>query len=352
MGELLVQARLAESLKMLAEKGPDAFYSGPLGAALVAFSETTGGLFSRQDLLDHTVTWHEPLKTTYRGYEICTHPPNSQGIALLMQANMLENYNLSDLGGFGHTGLVHLMVEAKKLAFADRDRYVCDPAFHQVPIEKLLDKTYAKKQTTRIDPAAAAHEVTPTEITGGDDTIFLAVVDGDRNAVSLIQSLYDPFGSCTMVPETGMLLHNRGLGFTLAPDHPNCLEPHKRPYHTLHPAMILKDGRPYMVLGSPGADGQTQTVMQLTTSMLDFKANVQEATEAPRWRSNPDGTLMLESRFPSETIAELKTMGHRIDVLADWHEIMGSSQIIMLDSDHGILMGGADPRRQAYAIGC
>ena len=352
IGELLVQSRLAESLKMLADRGPDALYRGPLGEALITFSDVAGGLFSRQDLEDHTVTWHEPLKTTYRGYEICTQPPSSQGISLLMQANMLENYDLADLGGFGRTELVHLMVETKKLAFADRDKYVCDPAFHAVPVEQLLDKNYAKKQIERIDPAAAARAVAPTDFTGGSDTIYLAVVDGDGNAISLIQSLFEAFGSCTMVPETGIILHNRGRGFTLEPDHVNCLEPHKRPYHTLHPAMILKDGRPYIVLGTPGADGQTQTVIQMTTSMLDFKANVQEATEAPRWRSNPDGTLQLEGRFPPETIAELRAKGHKVEVLPDWHQIMGSSQAIMLDTDRGILMGGADPRRQAYAIGC
>jgi gamma-glutamyltranspeptidase/glutathione hydrolase len=244
------------------------------------------------------------------------------------------------------------MVEAKKLAFADRDKYVCDPAFHAVPVEQLLDKNYARKQIERIDPAAAARAVAASDFTGGSDTIFLAVVDGDGNAVSLIQSLFEAFGSCTMVPETGIILHNRGRGFTLEPDHVNCLEPHKRPYHTLHPAMILKDGRPYIVLGTPGADGQTQTVIQMTTSMLDFKANVQEATEAPRWRSNPDGTLQLEGRFPPETIAELRAKGHKVELLPDWHQIMGSSQAIMLDTDQGILMGGADPRRQAYAIGC
>lgn len=352
VGELLAQPRLAESLKMLADKGPDAFYRGPLGEALIAFSETAGGLFSQRDLDDHTVTWHEPLKTIYRGYEICTQPPSSQGIALLMQANMLENYDLAGLGGFGRTELVHLMVEAKKLAFADRDKYVCDPAFHPVPVQQLLDKDYAKIQTERIDPAAASQAVAPTDFTGGNDTIYLAVVDGDGNAVSLIQSLFEFFGSCTMVPDTGMMLHNRGRGFTLDPAHVNRLEPHKRPYHTLHPVMILNGGRPYIVLGTPGADGQTQTVIQLTTSMFDFKANVQEAVEAPRWRSNPDGTLQMEGRFPPETIAELQAKGHKVELLPDWHQVMGSAQAILIDTDNGILMGGADPRRQAYAIGC
>jgi gamma-glutamyltranspeptidase len=351
VGKLLVQPRLAESLQMLADRGPDAFYRGPLGDALIAFSETAGGLFSHQDLIDHTVTWRQPLSTIYRGFEICTQPPGSQGIVLLMQANMLENFNLTDLGGFGRTEIVHLMVEAKKLAFADRDRYVCDPTFHPVPVDRLLDKDYAKKQIRRINPAAAARSVAPTDFTGGSDTIYLAVVDGDGNAVSLIQSLYEFFGSCTMIPETGIMLHNRGRGFTLDADHVNRLEPHKRPYHTLHPAMILKNSRPYIVLGTPGADGQTQTVIQLITSMLEFNANVQEAVEAPRWRSNPDGTLQIESRFPSDTIAGLEAKGHRLELLPEWHQVMGSAQVILIDTDQGILMGGADPRRQAYAIG-
>ena len=351
MGELLVQPRLAESLQMLADEGADVFYRGPLGDALIAYSETAGGLFSHQDLLDHSVTWHEPLKTTYKGFEICTQPPSSQGIALLMQANMLENYDLADMGGFGRTEIIHLMVEAKKLAFADRDKYVCDPAFHPVPVKRLLDKDYARQQIKRIDPARASHAVAPTDFTAGSDTIYLAVVDGDGNAVSLIQSLFEFFGSCTMVPQTGIILHNRGRGFTLDPNHVNRLEPHKRPYHTLHPAMILKDGRPYIVLGTPGADGQTQTIIQLIASMLEFKANVQEAVEAPRWRSNPDGTLQMEARFRPETIAQLKSMGHRVELLPEWHQVMGSAQAIMIDNDHGILIAGADPRRQAYAIG-
>jgi len=352
VGQRLIQPLLARSLKILADQGPDAFYRGPLGEALVTFCKASGGLISHQDLKDHTITWHAPLKTTYNGYEICTQPPNSQGIALLMQANMLENFDLGASMEFGRTELIHLMVEVKKLVFADRDKYVCDPAFHPVPVEKMLDKGYAKEQIERIDSRAAAGAVPATDFTAvGDDTIFLSVVDGDGNAVSLIQSLFEAFGSCVMVPETGIILHNRGRGFSLDPNHVNCLEPRKRPYHTLHPAMILKDGRPYMVLGTPGADGQTQTIIQLITSMLEFKADVQQAVEAPRWRGNPDGTLQLEGRFPAETLSGLKNRGHKVELLPDWDPIMGSSQIILIDSNEGILKAGADPRRQAYAIG-
>jgi gamma-glutamyltranspeptidase/glutathione hydrolase len=353
VGKRLIQPRLAESLKMLADRGPDAFYRGPLGEALIALCEADGGLIRPQDLSDHSVTWHAPLKTTYKGYEVCTQPPNSQGIALLMQANLLENFDLAATMKFGQTELVHLMVEAKKLAFADRDKYVCDPDFHPVPVDQLLDKGYAKRQIQTIDSGKAAGPVTATDFSDqGNDTIFLSVVDADGNAVALIQSLFEAFGSCVMVPETGIILHNRGRGFSLNPDHVNRLEPRKRPYHTLHPAMILKDGRPYMVLGTPGADGQTQTIIQLITSLFEFEADVQQAVEAPRWRGNPDGTLLLEGRFPSETIAGLKGRGHALALLAAWDPVMGSAQVILIDTDAGVLKAGADPRRQAYAIGC
>jgi gamma-glutamyltranspeptidase/glutathione hydrolase len=353
VGKRLVQPRLAESLKILADRGADAFYRGPLGEALLDLCASDGGLIGSQDLSDHTVTWHAPLKTTYKGYEVCTQPPNSQGIALLMQANMLENFDLAGKMKFGQAELVHLMVEAKKLAFADRDKYVCDPDFHPVPIDQMLHKGYAKKQIERIDSVEAARAVAATDFADkGNDTIFLSVVDGDGNAVALIQSLFEAFGSCVMVPETGMMLHNRGRGFSLDPDHVNRLEPRKRPYHTLHPAMILKDGRPYMVLGTPGADGQTQTIIQLITSMLEFEADVQQAVEAPRWRGNPDGTLQLEGRFPAETMEELKARGHAVELSADWDPVMGSSQVILVDTNDGVLKAGADPRRQAYAIGC
>lgn len=351
VGRRLVQADMAESLAMLADKGPDAFYRGPLGEALVSFSEASGGLFEASDLEAHTVSWSDPLKTGYRGYEVCSIPPNSQGIALLMQANLLENYHLAMMS-FGQTELIHLMVEAKKLAFADRDKYVCDPDFYPVPVDDMLSKDYAAQRIKRINrekPMSAAPAGDFTR--GGEDTIYLAVVDGDGNAVSLIQSLFEPFGSCVMVPETGIMLHNRGRGFSLAPDHVNRLEPGKRPYHTLHPAMVLKKGRPHLVLGTPGADGQTQTVMQLIVNLIDFGADPQEAVEAPRWRSNPDGKLLIESRFPKKTVSGLISLGHAIELLPDWAPIMGNAQAIRVDRENGVLSGGADPRRHAYAIG-
>jgi gamma-glutamyltranspeptidase/glutathione hydrolase len=351
-GELLVQADLAGSLKKIAQDGRDVFYRGDLGEAFLDLSTASGGLFTRQDLTDHTSTWQDPIRTDYRGISLCTQPPNSQGIAWLMQANIVENLDLVNLVQ-SPADYIHLLIEAKKLTFADRDRYVCDPGYYPVPVERMLTKDHAGKQLTRIDMDKAAIHVAPTEfVSAGEDTVYLAVVDRDGNAVSLIQSLYEAFGSGVMVEGTGILLHNRGYDFRLNADHVNRIEPHKRPYHTLTPAMILKNGHPFVVLGSPGADGQTQTLMQLTADLIDFSADVQEAVEAPRWRSNPDNTLLMEGRFDGSIVAELRKRGHKIEIGSDWDPICGGAQIILMDTENGILMGGADPRRQAYAIGC
>ncbi|RPI74826.1 MAG: gamma-glutamyltransferase [Desulfobacteraceae bacterium] len=351
VGQRIIQKDLAQSIQKIAVQGPEAFYCGSIAESLVHLSQAQGGFFSKQDFEKHQSKWVQPLQASYRGREICTLPPNSQGIALLMQARILEQMDLSkfDLGG---GDLIHYMVEAKKLAFADRDRYVCDPGFTPVPVNRLLSAEHGHKQFGRIHPDRAAGQVRAEAFTvGGRDTVYLAVVDQKGNAVSLIQSIYEPFGSCMVIPDTGIILHNRGRGFSLNPAHPNGLEPGKRPYHTLHPAMVLKNGRPQIVLGSPGADGQTQTVMQMLVAMLDHETDMQTAVEVPRWRSNPDGTLWMEGRFDSRVVSELKGRGHRVELRPDWDPIMGSAQAIRIDYESGFLLAGADPRRQAYAIG-
>jgi gamma-glutamyltranspeptidase/glutathione hydrolase len=269
-----------------------------------------------------------------------------------MQANIIENFDLPELG-HNSTDYVHLFVETKKLVFADRDAYVCDPDFHPVPVEKMVSKAYAKEQKLRIDFNKAATDGSPTRFSStGEDTIYLAAVDGEGNAVSMINSLYEAFGSGTVVEGTGIMLHNRGKDFSLDPAHFNCLEPHKRPYHTLSPCMILKGERPFMVLGTPGADGQTQTLLQVMANIIDFGADIQEAIESPRWRSNPGNNLLIESRFPAAVIKGLKGKGHQIELLPDWSPVCGGAQGIIIDGEDGVLMAGADPRRQAYAIGC
>jgi gamma-glutamyltranspeptidase len=350
-GDRLKQKDLANSLELIAKKGADVFYKGELGKALVDFSDTKGGFFTMDDLNNHTSSWSDPITTDYRGYELCTQPPSTQGIAWLMTTNIIKAYDLQKLG-HNTADYIHLIVETQKLVFADRDRYVCDPDFHDIPVAELLSLEYAEKQLDRIDMKKAADRVTPCEFqSNGEDTVYLAVVDKNGNSVSMIQSLYEGFGSCAMIDGTGIFLHNRGRDFRMDSNHVNSLEPKKRPYHTLTPGMILKDGKPVYVLGSPGADGQTQTMTQVTANLVDFYADAQEAVEAPRWRSNPDSSLTMEARFSSHVIEDLKARGHRIDLRDDWDDICGGAQVIKIHRENQFLTSGADPRRQAYAIG-
>jgi len=350
-GDRLIQKDLANSLDLIARKGPDVFYQGTLGKTLVNFSDANNGFFTLADLKNHRSTWSAPITSEYRGYELCTHPPNTQGIAWLMTSNIVKAYDLNKLG-HNSADYIHLIVEAKKLAFADRDRYVCDPEFHDIPISDLLSQKHTKKQLEKINMKKAATQVTPGKFQSkGEDTVYLAVVDKHGNAVSLIQSLYEGFGSCAMIDGTGIFLHNRGRDFWMENNHINCLEPNKRPYHTLTPAMILKHGKPVFVLGSPGADGQTQTLTQVTANLIDFSANAQEAVEAPRWRSNPDNSLTMEKRFSPQVIEDLKARGHKIDLRGDWDRICGGAQVIKIDRENHFLTSGADPRRQGYSMG-
>ncbi len=349
VGDLIRQPQLADSYRLIAEQGPDAFYRGRLGTNLVSHSSDLGGFFAAEDLADYRVIWKEPLQGRYRDFILCTQPPPSQGLALLMQAHILENFDLRSMAP-GSADLVHTMVEAKKLAFSERDQFICDPDFHDIPLPDLLARETALEQSGRIGEQAQPQTCRSRFARAGEDTVYLTVVDDEGNAVVLIQSLFQGFGSCTMVPESGMLLHNRGRGFSMNPSHPNRLEPRKRPYHTLHPLMVLKSDRPYLLLGTPGGDGQTQTNIQLLTALIDFQADVQAAVDAPRWRSQPDGSLLLEDRFPQKTIEQLLKRGHDIRATDSFAPEMGSAQAVYLDSDRGILMGGADSRRMAYGL--
>lgn len=351
-GERLIQKDLANSLQKIAEEGRDVFYRGELGQAFLQTCQQHKTFFSMQDLEKHTTTWCEPIQTDYRGFTLTTTPPNTQGLAWLMTANMLENF---DLAAMEHNSAdyAHLFIEAKKMAFADRDRYVCDPECHHIPVRELLSKDYARKKIEKIQMDRAATDICSAEFNScGEDTVYLMAVDQEGNAVSLIQSLYEPFGSGVMVDGTGILVHNRGRDFRMESRHFNCIGPHKRPYHTLVPGMILRNGKPFILLGSPGADGQTQTLMQLTANLLDFNADPQGSVEAPRWRSNPDYSLQIENRFSVATLAELEAKGHHLDILPGFDKVCGGAQVIQIDKRNGILAAGADPRRQAYAIGC
>ena len=350
MGEILTLPRLAETLRAIAEKGRAGFYEGPVAEEIAGAVHRAGGLVTVADFAAHRSDWCAPISTTYRGYRCFQHPPNSQGFAHLMVLNILENF---DIAGMDHhaAGYIHLLVEATKLAFADRDRYLSDPDFGDIPLDRLLDKEYAAELGRRLAmPDTAPQPAAPM----GGDTTSSVVVDSAGHAVSVIQSLYHEFGSAFIGGETGVLLQNRGSFFSLREEHPNRLEPGKRTFHTLMPGMLFRDDRPYLVYGSMGGEGQPQTATALVTRIVDFGCDVQAAIDAPRWlygRTWGDARrdLRIESRFPATAVGALRDRGHPVRVVGDWDDAMGHAQAIQ--SSGGVLMGGADPRGEGLALG-
>lgn len=354
-GTVFRQPDLAESLRIIAAGGADAFYEGELAEKLVSGLEDEGGLLTLDDFAEHTSDWVEPLRTTYRGYEITELPPNTQGIATLMLLNLLEEYDLRELGE-GTADYYHLMTEAVKLAFADRDAWVTDPEFLDIPYDELLDKGRARERARRIEMSRAAAAEVQAGVPAYGDTVYMAAVDDDGLAVSLIQSVYFEFGSAFIPADTGIFLQNRGSFFSLDPDDPNHLEPRKRTFHTIIPAMALKDGKPALLFGSMGGEGQPQTQAAMLTRIVDFGFNVQEAIEAPRWLYGrtwgaASKSLKLEARVPDGVLRELERRGHDVEVLKHYSQSMGHAQAIWIDRNEGALHGAADPRGEGFAIG-
>lgn len=357
MGDLFQNPGLARSLRAIAEGGRDAYYRGPIAAAIVAYSKEVGGLFELKDFEDHTSTWVEPVSTNYRGFDVWELPPNGQGIAALQMLNLLEPF---DLKGLGHNSAetLHLMIEAKKLAFEDRARYYADPEFAKVPVAELISKPYAARRRRLIDRAHASPQPTagdPLEA----DTIYMTVVDGDFNCVSLIQSNFNGFGSQHVPGDLGFALQNRGCLFALDSEHPNHLEPRKRPFHTIIPGFVTKGDKPWLSFGVMGGDMQPQGHVQVICNMIDFGMDVQSAGDAPRWRhlgsSEPTGarakgggSVALESEIGPDVRAALESKGHR---LIESRGGFGGYQAIRIDTERGILMGGSDPRKDGSAIG-
>ncbi len=359
-GELFRNPNLAESYRRIAAGGADAFYQGTIAERIVAFSEANGGFFSMRDFKDHRCDWVEPVSTTYRGYEIWELPPNGQGIAALEMLNVLEPYDLASMGP-DSPEYWHLFVEAKKLAFADRARFYADPEFEKLPVEELISKEYAARQGKRIDLARAAVDVPagdPKLVNG--DTIYLTVVDKDRNCCSFIQSNYHGFGSQVTPGDVGFVLQNRGALFALDEGHLNRLEPHKRPFHTIIPAMATKDGKPWLSFGVMGGDMQPQGHVQMLVNILDFGMNVQQAGDAARVRhvgsptptgrpaNSAGGTVLVESGISDGVIEGLRGKGHRVMFNRG---MFGGYQAILLDRQHGTLRGGSDPRKDGCAVG-
>ena len=374
-GTVLRQPNLAHTYQLLAKEGREPFYKGSLAQTITEYVQQCGGVLSLEDMARHHSDWVEPISTNYRGYEVYEFPPNTQGIAALEMLNIIEGYDLQKLG-YQTPEYLHILFEAKKLAFADRDRYVSDPNFVDVPVERLISKAYAEQQRARIDLNKAMQQVAGGLEKDGD-TMYLCTTDNAGNVVSLIQSLYNGFGSGVVGGTTGVMLHNRGSYFSLDSRHVNYLQPGKRTMHTLTPAMVLRDNTPYAAIGTMGGDAQPQVHVQLLTALLDFGLNVQQAISAPRWRSGrfqigSEGKelelggqsgvnehleqkvrerVVLEEGFPHSTAERLTQLGHRITQNTGWDHGMGHAQAIRIHPQTHVFEGGADPRCDGLALG-
>jgi gamma-glutamyltranspeptidase / glutathione hydrolase len=358
-GEIFHNHQLAKTLRRIAAGGSAAFYREEIAAEIVAFSREAGGHFTLRDFEQHTSTWVEPVSTSYRGYDVWELPPNGQGIAVLQMLNLLEPHDVAAMGP-GSADYLHLFLEAKKLAYADRARFYADPDFAALPVRELISKPYAAVRGKRIDLARAA-----TDIPAGDpklahgDTVYITVVDKDRNCCSLIQSIYHGFGSHVVPGKLGFTLQNRGSSFALDPEHPNSLEPGKRPFHTIIPGMLTQQGRPVFCFGVMGGDMQPQGHVQILVNLLDFGMNVQSAGDAARVRhsgsAEPNGqpgdgggTVFVESGVTDEVVADLRQRGHKVMRARDGY---GGYQGIWIDWERGVLHGGSEVRKDGAAVG-
>lgn len=358
-GDVFKNPNLARTYRAIAEEGRDAFYKGRIARDIVAFSEKNGGLFAAKDFADHTSTWVDPVGTNYRGYEVWEIPPPGQGIAVLQMLNLLESYDIKSMGPLS-ANYLHVLLEAKKLTYADRAKYYADPAFAKVPTAELISKPYAEQRRKLIDPKKALTDVEPGDPKlGKSDTTYLCVVDKDRNCVSLIQSLYMGFGSGLMPGELGFALQNRGTLFALDEKHANRLEPHKRPFHTIIPSLVTKDGKPWFVFGVMGGDMQPQGQVQVLCSLIDFGMNVQEVGETPRVEhvgsatptglpAQGGGTVQAEVGVPQMVLQELAGRGHEVVRV---RTNGGGYQGILIDPKTNMLHAGSEPRKDGCAAG-
>jgi len=350
-GEVVVQPDLAGTFKKIADGGRDVFYKGEIAEAVVTCSQQNHGLITMQDLNDHTSTWVTPISCNYRGYDVYECPPNSQGLVVLIALNILEGYDLQSLG---HNSIeyLHLLIEALKLAFADANRYIADPDFTDIPLKVLLSKSYAERRRQLIDMDTARQTVEAGITDTEGDTVYVAVTDKYGNSVSFINSLYQMFGSGIVVEDTGICLQNRGSMFSLDAAHPNCIEPHKRPYHTIIPAMVFKEGNIYLTFGVVGGFMQPQGHIQVLLNIVDFNMGLQTALDAHRFRYIQGNECAFELGISSTVLQELANKGHSIVELdAPYSMEFGGGQAIMVNPSTRAIVAGSDPRKDGCAIG-
>jgi len=356
-GSLLRNPGLARTLQAVAADGAAGFYGGEVGAALAAFSQQHGGFFTQADLAAQQAHWNEPLQGSYRDLTLYETPAPTQGFTVLQMLNLLEPFELHRHAP-GSVEPAHLMVQAKQVAYHDRDRFLADPRHVDVPMARLISKAHADARRPVIDPARALPwDRVPSYGSLTGDTVFIAVVDAEGNAVSLIHSLYGVFGSAVVAGDTGVVLQNRSAYFSLDPAHANVLAPGKTPMHTLIASLGLRAGKLWSVVGCMGADGQPQIHLQTYVNLLDHGMDIQAALEAPRWLSGrfalgeARDTLHIESRFPAATLDELARRGHLLNRWGPFNELAGHAHGIVIDPDTGMRYGGSDPRSDGAAVG-
>jgi gamma-glutamyltranspeptidase/glutathione hydrolase len=351
VGEIFRNPEYAQALTLVAGKGPDAFYSGPIARAILKTSERLGGVMTASDLRSFRPQWVQPLSTTYRGWTVYEMPPNSQGMAALEMLNIMERFPLGEYG-FESAPAFHIKIEAQKLAYTDLRRYVGDPRFAKIPVSGIISKRYAVARAKLIDMDHANCQAEPgNPAKYGTDTMYLTAVDGNGDIVSLIQSLYSGFGSGIVVDDYGFALQNRGALFVLDPHSPDVLAPHKRPFHTIIPAFMQK-GNLHIGFGIMGGLNQAQAHAQFVSDIADYGMNIQQALEAPRFtKMDFSGCdVMIEDRVPAAVRQELTAKGHELKVLGDFASAVGGGQAVMHDSAAGVNYGASDPRKDGQAI--
>lgn len=364
-GARFAQPALADTLERIAAQGARAFYEGEIPERICRVMGPQGSPLTVDDFARFRAQWVSPISTGYRGHDVFQMPPSTQGFAALQILNLLEGFDVAAFGD-GTADYYHHLVEATRVAFADRDEWLTDPDFVDIPLDELLSQEYATERRSLIR-SATAHPVGQPEPgirfgaefdkrAADGDTVYFCVTDADGMFVSSIQSIYHDFGSGVMAGSTGVIMQNRGSFFSLDPAHPNRLEPGKRTFHTIIPAMLMRDGEPVMAFGTMGGEGQPQTQSAMLTRVLDFGYDVQQAIEAPRWLSGrtwwtESQDLFLEGRIGDEVGRELKLRGHPVKWVSDWEGSLGHAQAIRLDRESGLYEGGADPRGDGMAAG-
>ena len=347
VGTMHRQPQLADTMELIAEKGRDGFYFGKVAEDIVGHLQELGGLHTLEDFAEAKGEYVTPVHTAYRGYDVYECPPNGQGIIALEMLNILSGYDFSGMDPLSAERL-HLLVEATRLAYRDRDDAVADPAQAQVPIDWMLSAERADELRGCIVADRAMVPPPPTDMPLHADTVYLCVVDKDRNAVSFINSVFSGYGSGIMSPETGVLLHNRGSGFVVQPGHPNCIAPRKRPLHTIIPGMLARDGKAVMPFGVMGGHYQCVGHNHFLGNFIDFGLDVQEAIDLARIFAPPGGDVEAEAGVPEETVEKLRALGHKVKAP---EKPIGGGQAILIDWETGVLTGGSDPRKDGCALG-